>query len=141
MNALSEKIIAGRKTSNIGSTLNNMSMSHLAQANSSRCENEKLVYGDPRLSNDFQIQEDWDIEGIRDNATASLKVVAGVDGKFQHHSAGKLFVKTHVIGTSTRQCTPRASKDEWVEQDEPGVYITFITLPNGQKGLKRVRFR
>ncbi|KAF3784658.1 Ultraviolet-B receptor [Nymphaea thermarum] len=29
---------------------------------------------------------------------------------------------------------------EWVEQDEPGVYITFMALPNGQKELKRVRF-
>lgn len=32
-------------------------------------------------------------------------------------------------------------KVEWVEQYEPGVYITFTALPSGQKGLKRVRFR
>ncbi|KAK7302042.1 hypothetical protein RJT34_12921 [Clitoria ternatea] len=31
-------------------------------------------------------------------------------------------------------------KVEWVEQYEPGVYITFTTLPCGKKGLKRVRF-
>ncbi|XP_062107676.1 PH, RCC1 and FYVE domains-containing protein 1 isoform X2 [Humulus lupulus] len=31
-------------------------------------------------------------------------------------------------------------KLEWVEQYEPGVYITFTILPSGQKGLKRVRF-
>lgn len=31
--------------------------------------------------------------------------------------------------------------DEWVEQDEPGVYITLVTLPGGLKDLKRVRFR
>lgn len=31
--------------------------------------------------------------------------------------------------------------DEWVEQDEPGVYITLISLPGGAKDLKRVRFR
>ncbi|XP_071706511.1 PH, RCC1 and FYVE domains-containing protein 1-like isoform X2 [Rutidosis leptorrhynchoides] len=30
--------------------------------------------------------------------------------------------------------------DEWVEQDEPGVYITFTSLPEGTKDLKRVRF-
>lgn len=29
---------------------------------------------------------------------------------------------------------------EWVEQDEPGVYITFTSLPGGAKDLKRVRF-
>lgn len=30
---------------------------------------------------------------------------------------------------------------EWVEQDEPGVYITFTSLQGGAKDLKRVRFR
>ncbi|GLT38494.1 hypothetical protein SLA2020_127400 [Shorea laevis] len=30
--------------------------------------------------------------------------------------------------------------DEWVEQDEPGVYITFVALSGGAKDLKRVRF-
>lgn len=32
-------------------------------------------------------------------------------------------------------------KVDWVEQYQPGVYITFTILPSGQKGLKRVRFR
>lgn len=31
--------------------------------------------------------------------------------------------------------------DEWIEQDEPGVYITLLSLPGGVKDLKRVRFR
>ncbi|KAJ4720293.1 Regulator of chromosome condensation (RCC1) family with FYVE zinc finger domain [Melia azedarach] len=30
--------------------------------------------------------------------------------------------------------------DEWVEQDEAGVYITLVALPGGLKDLKRVRF-
>ncbi|XP_057971539.1 PH, RCC1 and FYVE domains-containing protein 1 [Malania oleifera] len=34
----------------------------------------------------------------------------------------------------------KVKKVEWVEQYEPGVYITFLTLAGGQKGLKRVRF-
>lgn len=29
---------------------------------------------------------------------------------------------------------------EWVEQDEPGVYITLVSMPGGIKDLKRVRF-
>ncbi|WOK93549.1 hypothetical protein Cni_G02249 [Canna indica] len=29
---------------------------------------------------------------------------------------------------------------EWVEQDEPGVYITLTSLPGGARDLKRVRF-
>lgn len=30
---------------------------------------------------------------------------------------------------------------EWVEEDEPGVYITLRALPNGRRELRRVRFR
>lgn len=30
---------------------------------------------------------------------------------------------------------------EWIEQDEPGVYITIQALPGGTRELKRVRFR
>ncbi|XVF04869.1 hypothetical protein REPUB_Repub05bG0122200 [Reevesia pubescens] len=33
------------------------------------------------------------------------------------------------------------NENEWVEQDEPGVYITLTSLPGGAKHLKRVRFR
>lgn len=35
----------------------------------------------------------------------------------------------------------KALKREWVEQYQPGVYITFMSLPNGQRGLRRLRFR
>lgn len=32
-------------------------------------------------------------------------------------------------------------ESEWVEQDEPGVYITIKALPDGKRELRRVRFR
>ncbi|XP_022752404.1 PH, RCC1 and FYVE domains-containing protein 1-like isoform X2 [Durio zibethinus] len=32
------------------------------------------------------------------------------------------------------------NENEWVEQNEPGVYITLTSLPGGAKDLKRVRF-
>lgn len=32
-------------------------------------------------------------------------------------------------------------ESEWVEQDEPGVYITIRQLPDGTRELRRVRFR
>ncbi|KAI3451356.1 hypothetical protein Pfo_008021 [Paulownia fortunei] len=34
----------------------------------------------------------------------------------------------------------KSSNFEWVEQYQPGVYITFTTLPEGQTALRRVRF-
>lgn len=58
---------------------------------------------------------------------------------------GRKEAQKHQNGTvsseDTGQEATKASRDEWVEHDEPGVYITLISLPNGQKGLKRVRFR
>jgi hypothetical protein len=30
---------------------------------------------------------------------------------------------------------------EWVAQVEPGVLITFVSLPHGGNDLKRIRFR
>ncbi|GFP79496.1 protein brevis radix-like 4 [Phtheirospermum japonicum] len=32
-------------------------------------------------------------------------------------------------------------ESEWVEEDEPGVYITIRALPDGRRELRRVRFR
>lgn len=44
-------------------------------------------------------------------------------------------------GTSVSTENGREPDSEWVEQDEPGVYITLTALPGGGKDLKRVRFR
>ncbi|GLT58676.1 hypothetical protein SLA2020_315470 [Shorea laevis] len=42
-------------------------------------------------------------------------------------------------GSRTKESETR-NDNEWVEQDEPGVYITLTSLPGGGKDLKRVRF-
>jgi hypothetical protein len=44
-------------------------------------------------------------------------------------------------GTSVSPENGSEPETEWVEQDEPGVYITLTALPGGGKDLKRVRFR
>jgi len=43
-------------------------------------------------------------------------------------------------GSRTKEGESR-HEAEWVEQDEPGVYITLTSQPGGIKDLKRVRFR
>lgn len=48
---------------------------------------------------------------------------------------------TNTNRTAPRNVAANCLKDEWIEQYEPGVYITFTSLPDGHKGLKRVRFR
>ncbi|XP_004491255.1 PH, RCC1 and FYVE domains-containing protein 1-like [Cicer arietinum] len=46
---------------------------------------------------------------------------------------------TNRNGSKTKDSESR-SETEWVEQDEPGVYITLTSLPGGVIDLKRVRF-
>lgn len=47
---------------------------------------------------------------------------------------------TPVFGNGEATNEVRNEK-EWVEQDEPGVYITLTALAGGARDLKRVRFR
>ncbi|CAA0805850.1 Regulator of chromosome condensation (RCC1) family with FYVE zinc finger domain [Striga hermonthica] len=55
------------------------------------------------------------------------------------HSRQGLAEATPRSGNKTKE-NESQSVNEWVEQDEPGVYITLTSLPGGLKDLKRVRF-
>lgn len=56
-----------------------------------------------------------------------------------HNKQGNSDVATR-NGNRTKE-SESCKETEWVEQDEPGVYITLTSLPGGVKDLKRVRFR
>lgn len=56
-----------------------------------------------------------------------------------HNKQGYLET-TNKNGSRTKEGELR-HEAEWVEQDEPGVYITLTSQPGGVKDLKRVRFR
>ena len=53
----------------------------------------------------------------------------------------RVMENSSITKPESQQDSADSLKVEWVEQYEPGVYITFTTLPCGRKGLKRVRFR
>ncbi|XP_071695043.1 PH, RCC1 and FYVE domains-containing protein 1-like [Rutidosis leptorrhynchoides] len=46
----------------------------------------------------------------------------------------------HVTKSTVYAQNKEKLKHEWTEQYQQGVYITFLLLPSGQKGIKRVRF-
>lgn len=67
-----------------------------------------------------------------------------------HHQAGRSDSRfTSVYGgeresISAQSCDVVLEDDEpkeWMAQVEPGVHITFVSLPNGGNDLKRIRFR
>ncbi|KAF9624733.1 hypothetical protein IFM89_013271 [Coptis chinensis] len=57
-----------------------------------------------------------------------------------HNGGARMSDKSPVAEADFEQNVAKTLKSEWAEQDEPGVYLTFMTLPNGGRGLKRVRF-
>lgn len=67
------------------------------------------------------------VSGTTNNQISNHSEVAHLDAAAKSKNRTAKVEPTHV--------------DEWVEQDEPGVYITLVSLPGGAKDLKRVRFR
>lgn len=63
-----------------------------------------------------------------------------ISGRIVGHNKQSQSDATNRNGGRTKENESR-SETEWVEQDEPGVYITLTSLPGGVIDLKRVRFR
>jgi len=74
------------------------------------------------------------------NSLVVSNVSAPTTNQSLHHSEVAHIEATLRNKNRTAKVEP-ANGDEWVEQDEPGVYITLVSLPGGAKDLKRVRFR
>lgn len=120
---------------------------------------EMLPVGAVRNSNSFHSSPTpaWDVssaaieqpsspltfQGAIPNGSNSLILSNGSD--FGDNRSPSQTEASHCEATTknknrTMKAEP-AQGDEWVEQDETGVYITLVALPGGLKDLKRVRFR
>uniref|UniRef100_A0A804K188 Uncharacterized protein n=1 Tax=Musa acuminata subsp. malaccensis TaxID=214687 RepID=A0A804K188_MUSAM len=65
--------------------------------------------------------------------------VLGSNGQSTIGSRNNLGTPVSRNGSKVIDADPN-HETEWVEQDEPGVYITLTSLPEGARDLKRVRF-
>ncbi|KAJ4772589.1 Regulator of chromosome condensation (RCC1) family with FYVE zinc finger domain-containing protein [Rhynchospora pubera] len=91
------------------------------------------------------------IEGSTAASLASTELSSNANGSaVLHIQNGPSSVNHRSSKSSHSEVTPRNGskmpelgsnqESEWVEQDEPGVYITLTSLPGGVRDLKRVRF-
>lgn len=124
---------------------------NLPSVNDAAVPTEKVVE-----SHGFQVARKYNFPEADSNGTVSPSVGDGpvITSKIsfqpiQDRSTElNLLYQTHSIDEALRSGArgPAESKHdrdhetEWVEQDEPGVYITLAQLPGGEKDLKRVRF-
>ena len=81
-----------------------------------------------------------DLTDIPANTSHELQVPNGSNSsgnknKLDYSENNRNGIKQHIDAESN------LTSSEWVEQDEPGVYITLVSLPGGTRELKRVRFR
>uniref|UniRef100_A0A2N9HCS3 FYVE-type domain-containing protein n=1 Tax=Fagus sylvatica TaxID=28930 RepID=A0A2N9HCS3_FAGSY len=78
-----------------------------------------------------------------DSKGSNCLVISNGSSTISNHTSSHTEV-VHPEATARSKTRPAkgepANGDEWVEQDEPGVYITLVSLPGGAKDLKRVRF-
>lgn len=75
------------------------------------------------------------------NGSNGVVVSNGLSTNYNHNC--NHIEAVHLEATARNRSRAKAEPnygDEWVEQDEPGVYITLVALPGGVKDLKRVRF-
>ncbi|XP_042437764.1 PH, RCC1 and FYVE domains-containing protein 1-like isoform X1 [Zingiber officinale] len=115
MNALTEKPPARKRMSHIGSSADVIEMCHPMQTKCLNPKDDQLVSGSGhQLTNQNQSSKHQAYTGMSND--------------------------TPTAGGNAKIYRTNELKNESVEQVEVGVYITFITLPSGQKGLKRVRF-
>ncbi|XP_047317811.1 PH, RCC1 and FYVE domains-containing protein 1 [Impatiens glandulifera] len=86
------------------------------------------------------------LNGSNSSITSSVTTTTNTtnSSRTPGHSRQLVQAETTKSASKTKESDSRSENNsntnEWVEQDEPGVYITLTSLPGGAKDLKRVRF-
>lgn len=75
-------------------------------------------------------------------STPKLSSNSGAKTETSSSDASIITSSSRDVDRSGERSISNASEleSEWVEQDEPGVYITIKALPDGKRELRRVRF-
>ncbi|KAJ0101485.1 hypothetical protein Patl1_05380 [Pistacia atlantica] len=88
-----------------------------------------------------QLSSPMTLQGAISNGSNSLVISNGSDIGDSHTSSQTELSNFEATRNKNRTTKAEPTQgDEWVEQDEAGVYITLVALPGGVKDLKRVRF-
>lgn len=91
-------------------------------------------------SDSMQSRQYYDSGGLA--STPKLSSISGAKTETSSVDASVRTSSSHEADRSGELSVSNASdmETEWVEQDEPGVYITIRALPGGIRELRRVRF-
>lgn len=93
------------------------------------------------IHTDMKSPRDCNVDSLANSPIVFSNTLKSKFGRSLFRKSDKSMENSNLNRTESQQDTSEGLKVEWMEQYEPGVYITFTTLPCGKKGLKRVRFR
>ncbi|KAJ1388172.1 Zinc finger, FYVE/PHD-type [Sesbania bispinosa] len=94
----------------------------------------------PIHTTDMNSPRDGNMDSLSNSPIVFSDTFKSKFGKSMFLKNDRLMENSNFTRAEPQQDTADSLKAEWVEQYEPGVYITFTTLPCGKRGLKRVRF-
>ncbi|KAL5810183.1 hypothetical protein ACOSQ4_026751 [Xanthoceras sorbifolium] len=139
LHTVSEKVSAGREAKERVDA--NLPRNTLVLRDSPKLDGGHPMFISTNMPPEVKLPKDRKVDSLCSSPIVfsdTLKSVYGRD--LCHDNSSRSLEDPHVARTEPQQRGTKASKPEWVEQYEPGIYITFATLPSGQRGLKRVRF-
>ncbi|XP_061350338.1 PH, RCC1 and FYVE domains-containing protein 1 [Gastrolobium bilobum] len=92
------------------------------------------------IHTDINSPRDGNMDSLSNSPIVFSDTLKSKFGRSMLLKSDRLLENSNATRSESQQETNEGLKAECVEQYEPGVYITFTTLPCGKKGLKRVRF-
>ncbi|XP_031281795.1 PH, RCC1 and FYVE domains-containing protein 1 [Pistacia vera] len=139
LHTMSEKVAAGREAKD--GVVADLPQVTTVQKNSTKLDASHPMFTATNVLPEVKLPKERKVDSLCNSPIVfsdTLKSVYGRD--FHHDNSYRSVEDSHVAKTEPQQKGTKSSKPEWVEQCEPGIYITFTILQSGQKGLKRVRF-
>nr|CAD1844662.1 unnamed protein product [Ananas comosus var. bracteatus] len=136
MNALAERLSSGKQVYDMNSLQNDVSTERSQLADISGSRHPKSDSGKLNQFTDARVVKGGQ---INNDSVASSNSATSLTGPVKHQDIKRLSSDGHNSRTNGTHGAVKAS-DETVVQIERGVYATFMSLPGGQKGLRRVRF-
>ncbi|KAG8662551.1 hypothetical protein MANES_01G123500v8 [Manihot esculenta] len=138
LHAMSEKLSSGKGAKVRADLTTN---SQKAQANTnSPCVSPRPPLALFHLPPEVKLSKDGQRDSLSSSPITFSNTLKSLDARGLFKEIGKSDDDSHTPRTNSRRNGTKGSRLEWVEKCEPGVYITFTTLPCGRTGLKRVRF-
>ncbi|KAL5983207.1 hypothetical protein ACLOJK_017291 [Asimina triloba] len=142
LNAMSEKVSSGREPSSVSDIADkfNVDLPKITPAHSESLDFNEMgaMFSSMHSPTDARSLKNRELKDSCGLLPPSCNAPKDMLSRGHHRGHTESIDDSLMARTDAKQ--NGVSKAEWVEQDDPGVYITFMTLPCGQKVLKRVRF-